>query len=269
MPKFLKKGLILTMMLYSPLKKTIRLIAIIAFIYTQIANAQNQLPDCQIPIISGANNWYPYAYIDEKNTPQGIGYDVVKLVFSDLNIPIQYQIGMPWSRTIKEVNDGKIDVLVANYWTEDRANKLLMSREIASESLRVFTLKTNTFIFNEWRDLKNKLGVIPRGIALGESFGQYKKHLNLSEINTHQQSFQMLNKGRADYLLIAKNSAQPYLLKEENKNIIMQKMPINSYSVRISFSKNSLCKTLFDQFDLALAKRIKDGSVTKIISAYP
>lgn len=257
------------MTLYSSLKKTIVLIVKIVLLYTPIAIAQTQLPNCKTPIITGANNWYPYAYVDKNNIHRGIGYDVVELIFSDINIPIQYLVGIPWSRTIEKVNAGSIDILVANYWTEKRANKLLMSDEIASESLHVFTLKTNTFIFNEWKDLQNKLGVIKRGIALGESFEQYRKNINLREINTHQQSFEMLNKGRADYLLIAKSSAQPYLLKKENENIIMLDKPINFYSIRISFSKKSSCTAIFEQFNRALTKRIEDGSVNKIIEAYP
>lgn len=256
-------------MLYLPLKKTIGLIATLAFLYSQIAHPQTQFSDCQVPIISGASNWYPYAYIDKNDIHRGIGYDVVNMVFADLNIPIQYKMGIPWSRTIKQVNEGHIDVLAANYWTEERAKNMHMSEEIANESLYVFTLKSNTFIFNEWKDLKNKPGVITRGIALGESFEQYRKNIYLREVNTHQQSFEMLNKGRVDYLLIAKNSAQPYLLKKENEDIIMLDKPINFYSIRISFSKKSPCIAIFEQFNQALTKRIKDGSVTKIISAYP
>jgi polar amino acid transport system substrate-binding protein len=250
-------------------KKHLRLIASVSLLYPQVIHAQTQFSDCQVPIISGASNWYPYAYIDKNNIHQGIGYDVVNMIFADLNIPIQYKLGMPWSRTIRQVNEGRIDVLAANYWTEDRAKNMLMSEEIANESLHVFTLKTNTFIFNEWKDLKNKLGVITRGLALGESFEQYRKNIYLREVNTHEQSFEMLSKGRADYLLIAKNSAQPYLLKKENEDVIMLDKLINFYSIRISFSKKSPCIAIFGQFNQALTKRIEDGSVSKIIGTYP
>ncbi|MEH6444577.1 MAG: transporter substrate-binding domain-containing protein [Oceanospirillaceae bacterium] len=250
------------------LKKKINLIAMIAILSTQVANAQTDSPSCQIPIVTGANNWYPYAYLDDKNTPRGIGYDVVKLIFSDLKIPIEYNVGLPWVRAIEEVNKGSIDILVANYWTEQRTKALVMSTEIAHESLNIFTLKSKPLVFNEWQDLKGKSGVMPIGMALGKDFKRFRKDINLIEVNTHQQSFRMLNKGRVDYVLLAQYSAQPYLAKKENKNVLMQSTPVNYYSVRISFSKNSPCLQLFDQFEELLAKRIKDGSVAKIIATY-
>jgi len=253
----------------SLLKKLTALLITISFLaISQMANAKKDIVDCNKPVMTGANNWYPYAYIDEENSPKGIGFDVVNLVFSDLNIPLQYKVGIPWIRTIREVNQGKIDILVANYWTIQRAKQLLMSKEIARESLNVFTLQSRTFELNKWDDLKDKHGVMPRGMAVGESFEQYRKNINLIEVNTHQQIFKMLNKGRADYVLMAKNSARPYLKKEENRNVIMLDTPINYYSVRISFSKNSSCQKLFNQFDHALTKRINDGSIAKIIAAY-
>ncbi|MFT5758128.1 MAG: ABC-type amino acid transport substrate-binding protein [Alteromonadaceae bacterium] len=193
---------------------------------------------------------------------------MVNLIFSDLEIPIKYRLGLPWIRAIEEVNQGAIDILVANYWTEKRAKKLVMTKEIARESLNVFTLKTKPFVFNEWHDLKNKRGVIPRGMALGKAFKQYRKHINLIEVNTHQQIFKMLNKERVDYVLLAQYSGQPYLAKKENENVMMQSTPVNYYSVRISFSKNSSCLQLFDKFQEALTKRINDGSISKIIAAY-
>jgi polar amino acid transport system substrate-binding protein len=252
----------------SSFKKTFLLVAKLAILSTHLAYAKMALAVCKVPVVTGANNWYPYAYLEEKNAHKGIGYDVVKLIFSDLKMPIKYKLDLPWIRAIKEVNQGDIDVLVANYWTEQRAEKLVMTKEIAHESLNVFTLKTKPFVFNEWQDLKNRRGAIPRGMALGKAFKQYSRDINLIEVNTHQQIFKMLNKDRLDYVLLAQYSAQPYLAKKENENVIMQSTPINSYSVRISFSKNSSCLRLFGQFEEALAKRIKDGSVAKIIATH-
>lgn len=251
---------------YSSLKKITFLITVVAILLPQITYAQTVPQDCKIPVITGANNWYPYAYIDEKNVHRGIGYDVVELIFSDLQIPIKYKMGLPWIRAMKEVNQGTIDILVANYWTEARAKNLVMSKEIARESLNVFTLKTKPFVFNEWKDLKDKRGAMPRGMALGRAFKEYSKNIDLIEVNTHPQIFRMLNKERVDYVLLAQYSAQPYLI--ENENVMMKSTPVNHYSVRISFSKNSSCLHLFDQFEQILAKRINDGSVAKIISTY-
>jgi len=252
----------------SSFKKLLCLIVKAVILSSQLANAQTVPSDCQIPVVTGASNWYPYAYLDEDNTHKGIGYDVVDLVFSDLKTPIKYKLGLPWIRAIEEVNQGEIDVLVANYWTEQRAEKLVMSKEVARESINVFTLKTKPFIYTDWQDLKNKRGVMPRGMALGKAFDQYRPDINLIEVNTHQQSFKMLNKGRADYVLLAQYSAQPYLEKKKNNNVMMQSTPVNYYSVRISFSKKSSCLKFFDQFEEVLANRIKDGSVDKIIATY-
>ncbi len=256
------------MLYYSSLKKTVFIITITALLFSTISSAETASPDCQIPVVTGANNWFPYSYIDDKNIQKGIGFDVVELIFADLNIPIKYRFGLPWIRAMKEVNQGSIDVLVANYWTEERAKKLVMSTEIARESLNVFTLKTKPFIFNKWDDLKKQRGAMPRGMALGEAFKKYSQNIDLIEVNTHQQIFKMLNKERVDYVLLAQYSAQPNLLQKENENVVMQSTPVNYYSVHISFSKNSSCLYLFDQFEQALAERINDGSVAKIISTY-
>ena len=256
------------MLSYSSFKKTVFLITIVAILFSKISSAQIASPDCQIPVVTGANNWYPYAYVDDQNIHQGIGFDVVELIFADLNIPIKYRFGLPWIRAMEEVNQGSIDILVANYWTEVRAEKLVMSTEIARESLNIFTLKTKPFVFTKWDDLKKQRGAMPRGMALGEAFKKYSQNIDLIEVNTHQQIFKMLNKERVDYVLLAQYSAQPNLIQKENENVVMQNTPVNYYSVRISFSKNSSCLHLFNQFEQALAERINDGSVAKIISTY-
>ncbi|NQZ22951.1 MAG: transporter substrate-binding domain-containing protein [Colwellia sp.] len=256
------------MLNYSSFKKTVFIITIVAILFSKISSAQTASPDCQIPVVTGANNWYPYSYVDDQNIHQGIGFDVVELIFADLNIPIKYRFGLPWIRAMEEVNQGSIDILVANYWTEDRAEKLVMSTEIARESLNIFTLKTKPFVFKKWDDLKKQRGAMPRGMALGETFKKYSQDIDLIEVNTHQQIFKMLNKERVDYVLLAQYSAQPNLIQKENENVVMQNTPVNYYSVRISFSKNSSCLHLFNQFEQALAERINDGSVAKIISTY-
>ena len=164
---------------YSSLKKTVFLITIAAILSSKISSAETTSPGCQIPVVTGASNWYPYSYLDDKDIQRGIGFDVVELIFSDINIPIKYRFGLPWIRAMEEVNQGNIDVLVANYWTEDRAKKLVMSTEIARESLNVFTLKTTPFVFHKWDDLKKQRGAMPRGMALGDAFKKYSQNIDL------------------------------------------------------------------------------------------
>lgn len=228
----------------------------------------NNPNQCRQLLVGGAQTWFPYAFLDQKGKQVGIGYEVAELVLRDLNIDIKYRKPIPWRRLTEELSVGKLDLLVANYWTEQRAQRWLMTNEFASEALNIFTLKTQQFDFTQLSNLVNKRGVVTRGLALGAELEAYRSKLELRDVSGHKQGFTMLNRKRADYLILAKYSALPYLRQKQNHNIVALSQPLSQYSVRMSFSKQSRCRHLFDDFNQVLTRRVADGSVERIVNKY-
>lgn len=226
---------------------------------------------CSEITVAGAEQWVPFAYNQMQNgklQAKGISYDVIQLVGDELGVMVKRKVGMPWKRIELALEQGTVDVLAGNYWSESRAQKWRLTRAIAHEPVKLLTTENGQFQFNHFRDLQGRTGVVPRGISLGRDFDQAWTYLNIIEVKTHEQMYEMLNRGRVDYLVSPEFAAKKQLKKAENGNIVFLDKEVNIYSVHLSFSRHSPCTPLFEKFDQVIAKKLADGSIDRILAGY-
>ena len=223
---------------------------------------------CQEIQVAGSSIWYPYAYLNGEGKPTGIAYDLATEILEELNIPIVYRPKLPWLRLQKSLTKGTIDILVSNHWTEQRAKDWQLTEEIAKEKLHIFTNNPALTTISSWHELKGYNGVVSRGTALGERYQSLKSALSVLEVLAHQEAFTMLNRKRADYILLTESAAKPYLAQAKNAQIKMSTAPLESYSIRMSFSRKSACAGIFSLFNEKLKKKIANGRVQVLSSKY-
>ena len=215
--------------------------------------------ECKVVKIAGSKGWFPYAYTNQKGEVTGVAYELVTDILQTLQQPYTVHTNIPWKRIQQELTVGKLDILVSNHWTAEREKIWNMSTEIAQEDLHVFTLNTQIFPIENWLSLSKKRGIVTRGTALGESYQQYKQRLSILEVGTHVRAFHMLNKEHADYFLLTKSAATPYLQQIENQRVQMSETALASYSIRTSFSRRSPCALLYNAFEQKLQSKVKQG----------
>lgn len=238
-----------------------------AFTHSAFLTAQ----ECRLLTVTGGEQWRPFAYNETESgilQPKGIAHDVVKMIAHELDIPINYVIGVPWKRMEKEMEKGHIDVLAGNYYSEGRAKKWLITKPIASETVNLFTLRGREFEFNTLSDLQQKRGVVPMGISLGQDFDLAREQLNVLDVRTHEQMYDMLNLERVDYLVSPKYAARNHLRKPINSRVVMLPNPIDEYNIHLSLSRASPCSHLLAEFNRIIEARLIDGNISRIVNQY-
>ncbi len=116
--------------------------------------------------------------------------------------------------------------------------------------------------------LAQYIGVMPRGISLGEKFDSIKSNLNIIEVKDHDKMYEMMRRHRADYAVSPQSAALSHLNDPENDGMRISQSPISSNNVHFAISAKSKCASLFPEFNQALSGRLKDGSIKQIIDTY-
>ena len=225
---------------------------------------------CDSITVAGSDQWLPFAYSEsDSNTPTGIAYDVVRLIGKKLNIPVNFNTGLPWKRIELGMETGSIDLLAGNYWNAERAESWHITDAFANDEVRIFVRSGHAFPFDSLKDLEGRSGVMPRGISFGQAFDQYKSQLDIHEVQQHTQMFAMLNLGRIDYMVL------PYLngqIKTKNLGfqgkIIALKNNVSVNGVHLSLSKKSDCRHLLPQINKVIQRAKDRGTIKDIIKQY-
>lgn len=248
---------------------------ILTFLWASVTNAQEELiklhPDhCNELTVVGSDQWIPFAY-SEYGQPKGIAFDTVQLLALDLGLELRFKFNIPWKRLELLMDNGDADLLAGNYWTEQRDKKWAISQAFSQDEIRIFRRTDKTIQYSRLADLKTHRGLIPRGVSLGATFDSFKPQLNLDEVQTHNQMITMLNIGRADYIVLPLFNGQRKINQMGLGQELVSVTPAISVNrVHLSLSKKALCfsQDRLTQFNEAISKRLKDGSIKKIEETY-
>jgi polar amino acid transport system substrate-binding protein len=195
------------------MKKCLFLLLIITSLLFSLSGKKNQTVDVKnyfntpastdIAIIS-AHPEYPPVMWNENDQIVGIGPDLAKLIFKDLGIKCESKYAGPWSRVIESGKNGNIDIISGIYLTEERAKFLDYTVAFMTDPVAVFYKKNSPINFNKWDDLIGKKGVTTLGDSWGEDFDKFiKDKLQMSRTEKVEQCLQILDSGRADYMIFA------------------------------------------------------------------
>ena len=223
-----------------------------------------------ILIASGHGEYPPFMYREGKNIV-GVGVDITKLIFSELNIHVNSTYVGAWSRVQRKAKAGDIDLIVGIYKTDERLTYLDYPQEpYIAEPVGLFFYHKNPIDYKNWQDLIGLKG----GTVLGESFGQEfdnfaKKHLNIIRLSGITQSFKMLKRNRLQYSLYA---LYPGLIKINDTNmkgqIISSPNYISTQNAYQAFSKKSQFIMHLPYFNKRIKELKADGIVQKLIDKH-
>jgi polar amino acid transport system substrate-binding protein len=195
----------------------------------------------------------------------GISVDLMKIVFSELDIDIEPVI-LPWARSLSYMKDGKIDCILTILRSEEREEFIQFSLPYSSLDTSIFVKKGKAFPFNNFNDLIGKNGMSIRGEFQGEDFDSFRKQANIYEANSLRSVFSLLNVGRYDYAVYVKDA---FLMEAErlgfSDTIEALPMPIMSTTVHIGFSKKSKYLDKLPYLDKRIKEMDADGTIEKLI----
>ena len=229
--------------------------------------------ECKVLNTAGAQQWFPYAFneFEGKVRATGIAFDVLTLLAQDLGVTLKIETGLPWKRIESKLDAGELDILAGNYWNEARSRKWLITAPFAAEDVYVVlspSLSQARGTALSLNALAHYIGVMPRGISLGEKFDSIKSNLNIIEVKDHDKMYEMIRRHRADYAVSPLSAALSHLKDAENDGMQISQSPISSNNVHFAISAKSKCASIFPEFNDVLSARLKDGSIAQIIDSY-
>ena len=246
------------------------ILLILTFVFNPRALASTE---CKSLHTAGAQQWFPYAFnkVDGRLKATGIAFDVLTLLAQDLGVTLKIETGLPWKRIESKLDTGELDILAGNYWNEARSRKWLITAPFAKEEVYVVlspSLVQTRGTKISLNALTQYIGVMPRGISLGEKFDSIKSKLNIIEVKDHDKMYEMIRRHRADYAISPQSAALSHLNAPENDGMQLSQSAISSNDVHFAISAKSKCASLFPEVNDALSARLKDGSIEQIINTY-
>ncbi|MBP7528433.1 MAG: transporter substrate-binding domain-containing protein [Syntrophorhabdaceae bacterium] len=220
-------------------------------------------------IASGHPQYAPIMW-KENNTITGAGPELVRLIFTGLNVTVKSPYRGDWGKVQEEAREGKIDVLVGLYMTEDRKAFFEYSNSYAKDPVVVFVARGKGFTYSKWDDLIGKKGTTTKGDSFGQAFDSFLSNkLTITRSPNVEQSFAKLTKGRVDYFIYAMYSG----LFEADKLGITDKVELLPKEVcvenwYIGISRKSPYVKYLPQINKKLDELIDNGTVDRLIEKY-
>ncbi|MBY0413902.1 MAG: ABC transporter substrate-binding protein [Bdellovibrionales bacterium] len=187
-----------------------------------------ELPNNRTIIVTGHPVYPPviWATPDGKEL-QGVGVELIRTIFKEINVNVIFKNVETWGRAQEEVKNGRIDMLLPPYKTNDRlalynysANAFMM------DETAVFVKKGREFPFESFKDLLNYKGTAIINDSFGSLFDEFdKKNGNITRLPTTEQCFRFVEKDRARFVIAGVNSGFAALtkLKQEKDFVILPK----------------------------------------------
>lgn len=218
---------------------------------------------------SGHPQYAPIMWKEHKSIV-GAGCELVQLLFRDLNITVKTPYRGRWDKVQDEAKQGRIDILVGLYMTEDRKAFFEFSNPYAKDPVVIFVAKGKAFKYAKWEDLIGKKGTTTIGDSFGQQFDKFiSEKLTVTRTAKVEENFAKLIDGRADYFIYAMYSG----MFESEKIGIADKvefLPVNASveNFYIGISKKSPFVKYLPEINKKLDELINNGTVDQLIQKY-
>ncbi|WP_191601090.1 substrate-binding periplasmic protein [Marinomonas algicola] len=204
--------------------------------------------------VCGSPAYPPISWIEEGHII-GLAPMLVESMITSLGYPINTEQDSNWSRCLKEVELGNIDMVVAAYQTERRKEFMqYLAEPIVIEPITLYYNKKNPIPSVQWEDLKG----LKVGILFSDSFGdivdqKIREYLRIEFVSTGVQNIQKLAIQRIDLMPLGAIGGVLQVKKLGFENEITSlPTPIVSDYWHVGISKRSPLIKHVDQLNNAL-----------------
>ena len=176
----------------------------------------------------GYIEFHPYFYTNNDGTPEGIFIDIAEKVFCEAGFLLQ-AVQLPTKRMVAYLINGEIDVWMGLKTLPEFEGKAYLGNSILAELvLRAYMIGGKPTLHVK-ADFKNKKIIVLRGYSYGGWIQYLESPFNNIELLTadsHYAAFQMLNAGRADYLLDYRRPSEAILQQMDITDIRFSDMAV-------------------------------------------
>lgn len=241
-----------------------RLILILSFILIPIY----AVADNQPLIVSGQMPWKPFLMKDSSGKVYGIMYDILKEAADANGYTLKY-IDYPWSRAIKNLENGKIDIMCGIFWNKKRAKIFNFSSPVVKNELRIFT--SEPFKLERMIDLQGMQGDCIRGGSYGNRFDTFKRsgRIKIIEVTNVNTAIKRQIRGYSDFFI---GTYIDTMIKLHERGLTNRIIPldyvITTEKAYFAFPKETKKKYIYEDIKKNLNRMLYNGTVEKIVQSY-
>lgn len=220
---------------------------------------------CSKLVASGNPEYPPYLWRDPDDEAHLIGAnaELMQWLAKEVGVPIEVQYIGPWGRVQEEVRLGHVDLIAGAFFTLPRTEYMDYFHPAFQETRSaVWTRQASALKYNRWPDLVGLQGVTVINNSFGEEFDRYAKDkLKLNQVASLDQAIQIVQTGRADYLVYEDSPGQAYLARRNIADVKMLPTPVAHENLYLTLSHKSVCNTpeMRGRVARALYKLSRDG----------
>ena len=215
-----------------------------------------------------ADAWPPFT--DATLVNGGLATDIVSTALARAGYASDFE-QVPWARALLGVGEGRYDVLVNAWYTDDRTKFGQFSGEYLLNRVRFLKRKDTPIEYNNLQQLHTYPIAVVRGYAYSSEFDD---DVSLQKVPVHSFSMavRMVAADRVKLTLEDEYVARYYLARESNKvrnavEFLPKPLSENSLHILVSL-KNPRHEQIVAGFDREIAAMKVDGSYQRLIKQH-
>ncbi|OEE42369.1 transporter substrate-binding domain-containing protein [Vibrio anguillarum] len=226
------------------------------------------LPSSFAATITAAQDPWPPFISPDKSMP-GLSVEIAVAAMKTQGYDVNFQI-MPWSRALDEVSKGRIDLLPATWYTQERTAYLLYSDSYLENELSFIKRAGDSFEFSGLNSLSGKQVGIVRGYGYGDDFLS-ATNFNKPDANDLTTNLKKLQAKRIDLTLedklVALSTMKEAGLNSSDFQFTTASLSKNPLHVT-SGKANPNAQKYIDAYNKGLATIKADGTFDAILAKY-
>lgn len=197
---------------------------------------------------SGNPEYPPFLWRDPDNESHLIGAnaELMQWLAKEIGVPIEVQYSGPWGRVQEETRLGHVDLIAGAFFTQPRTEYMDYFHPAFHETRSVIWTRGDNgkLKFRRWPDLVGLQGVTVINNSFGEEFDRYaKEKLRINQVASLEQAIQIVQAGRADYLVYEDSPGQAFLARRNITDVKMLGDPVARENLYLTLSHRSACNT--------------------------
>ncbi len=202
---------------------------------------------CKHLLASGNPQYPPYLWRapEDESRLVGANAEMMQWLSKEIGIPIEVRYVGPWGRVQEEVRAGKVDLIAGAFFTVPRTEYMeYFHPPFRDTRSAVWTKDGSKLKYRKWGDLQGRQGVTVINNSFGEEFDRYaRENLKITQVASLEQAIQILQKGRADYLVYEDSPGDAFLAKMAITDIKQLDGAVAKEPLYLTLSHKSACNT--------------------------
>ncbi|MGH1486891.1 MAG: transporter substrate-binding domain-containing protein [Cellvibrionaceae bacterium] len=197
-----------------------------------------------------AYSWEPF--VDLKRTNGGISIGLLRKVMKSQGHEIEL-VSAPWSDSLTMLEENKVDILPAVWFTQERTKTMEYSESYAANRLVFIKAKGSDYEYNGIASLYDKKVGIVKGYAYEENFLK-EKNIKFSVADSLNENVRKVISGEVELTLDDEIASQVSIEPSLLEKIEFTKNALNEIPLYITCNKsNPNCKSIIEDFNKGLS----------------